>query len=132
LRGAVETAGQRVPGRVHLLGNVEDLNACYAAADVVLLTSHSEGMPAVLIEAGLSAIPVVTTDVGFVRDIVVNGETGVVVPSRDPAEIDRGVRAALADRERLGAAANQRCAEHFDIEAIARQWDSVLTTVLHR
>lgn len=126
-RGAVTAAAGWAPGRVHITGNLEDLGACYAAADVVLLTSHSEGMPAVLIEAGLSAIPAVTTDVGYVRDIVVDGETGFVVASRDPDVIARALLAALADRERLGAAARQRCSEHFDIEAVAQQWDAVLT-----
>lgn len=132
LHGAMETAARRVPGRVHLVGNVADLSACYAAADVMLLTSHSEGMPAVLIEAGLSAIPAVTTDVGYVRDVVVDGETGFVVGSRDPDEIARALDAALADRDRLGTAARQRCAQHFDIESVARQWDAVLTSVMHR
>ncbi len=131
-RGAVEAAAHRAPGRIHLVGNVADLGACYAAADVVLLTSRSEGMPAVLIEAGLSAIPAVTTDVGYVRDIVVDGETGFVVVSRDPADIARALNAALADRERLGSAARQRCAECFDIESVAQRWDTVLTSVLHR
>jgi glycosyltransferase involved in cell wall biosynthesis len=84
----------------------------------------------VLIETGLSAIPAVTTDVGYVRAIVVDGETGFVVTSRDPVDIVRALVAALADRDRLGAAARQRCAERFDIESVARQWDSVLTSVV--
>jgi glycosyltransferase involved in cell wall biosynthesis len=130
MRDAVETAGRQLPGRIHLIGNVGDLGACYAAADVVLLTSQSEGIPAVLIEAGLSAIPAVTTDVGYVRDVVIDGETGAVVPTRDPADISRALMAVLADRERMGAAARQRCTEHFDIDAIAHQWDAVLTAVL--
>ena len=54
----------------------------YDAADVLVLPSRTEGMPGVLIEAGMRALPVVATDVGYVRDVVVDGETGVIVPCR--------------------------------------------------
>jgi glycosyltransferase involved in cell wall biosynthesis len=131
-REKIEAAAARRPDHMHIAGMLDDPGAAYAAADVVLLTSRSEGMPAVLIEAGLCALPVVTTDVGFVRDIVVDGVTGFVVSSRVPSVLGSAVRAALADRERLGAAARQHCAEHFDLGALARRWDDVLTSVVHR
>ncbi len=83
-----------------------------------------------LIEAGLRALPTVTTDVGFVRDIVADGETGFVVASRDPAVLARALQLALDDHDRLGGAARRRCRERFDLESAARQWDELLTSLI--
>ena len=107
-----------------------DPGLCYDAADVVLLTSHSEGLPGVLIEAGLRALPTVTTDVGFVRDIIADAETGFVVASRDPAVLARALQLALDDHDRLGSAARRRCRERFDLESAARQWDELLGSLI--
>jgi glycosyltransferase involved in cell wall biosynthesis len=83
-------------------------------------------MPAVLVEAGLSAIPVVTTEVGFVRDVVVHGATGFVVPTRNPADLAHALRTALAERTRLGPVARRRCVQGFALDAATRRWDALL------
>ena len=49
------------------------------ALDALVLTSRTEGVPGVLIEAGMSGVPAVTTDVGWVREVVLDGVTGAVV-----------------------------------------------------
>ena len=59
---------------------IKDVNAFNAGMDVICLTSNNEGTPVSLIEAQASNIPVVTTDVGGVKDIVLEGETGFIVP----------------------------------------------------
>ena len=130
LRDELERSAAAIPGRVHFLGAVADPGLCYDAADVVLLTSHSEGLPGVLIEAGLRALPTVTTDVGFVRDIIADAETGFVVASRDPAVLARALQLALDDHDRLGSAARRRCRERFDLESAARQWDELLGSLI--
>jgi glycosyltransferase involved in cell wall biosynthesis len=128
-RAAVAAAAANQGDRVHLLGVLRDPRLCYAAADAVVLTSRSEGMPAVLIEAGMCEVPTVTTDVGFVRDIVIDGETGYIASSRDPADLAHALGAALAARQRLGAAARRRCLERFSLETAARAWDALLSSV---
>ncbi|MGH8893753.1 MAG: glycosyltransferase family 4 protein, partial [Actinomycetes bacterium] len=60
-------------GRVLFTGVLDDVRDAYRAADVALLTSETEGLPGVLIEASLSGLPSVATDVGFVADVVENG-----------------------------------------------------------
>jgi len=59
---------------------IEDIGTFNSAMDIICLTSKNEGTPVSLIEAQAAGIPVVTTDVGGVRDIIIEGETGHVVP----------------------------------------------------
>ncbi len=114
------------PGRVRFLGRTEDPGPQYHAADVVVLPSRTEGMPAVLIEAGLCELPVVASDVGFVREIVVPDRTGVLVAAGDAGALAGGIDRALADREQLGAHAGRRCRERFTLERVAAEWMGVL------
>jgi len=114
------------PGRVHFLGSVDDPVPVYAAGDVVLLTSRTEALPAVLIEAGLQGLPVVTTDVGFVREIVVDGETGLLVSRRDSRAVATALERARREGAALGAAGRARCLSRFELRAVAEQWASVL------
>lgn len=122
LRAACEELGRAsAPGRVHLLGAVADVRSVYHAADVVLLTSRTEGMPGVLIEAGMSGLPVVSTDVGAVLSIVVDGETGFVVePSVDA--VVAGITAALALPAEKRELARAVCIERFDRDSVADRW----------
>ena len=93
----------------------EHLPSWYAAADVVALTSHSEGCPNVVTEALACGRPVVATAVGGVPDLVRDGENGFLIPSRDPA----------VAAERLGRALDHA----WNADAIAargrRSWEVV-------
>jgi glycosyltransferase involved in cell wall biosynthesis len=122
-------ADEVAPGRVTFLGSVADPTRVYAAADAVVASSRTEGLPAVLIEAGLSALPVVTTDVGFVRDIVCDGTTGFVVRSRDPEDLAAGIRRALDAPGSVGAAAREHCSAQFGLVRVAERWEQLLAEV---
>ncbi len=121
-----ETATRRVPGRVRFLGTVDDAGPVYRAADALLLTSDSEGVPGVLVEAGLSGIPAVATDVGFVRDAVLDGETGALVPPGDPKAVADAARRVLADAEALGAAAYEHCVATYGMATVVDAWQNLL------
>ncbi len=62
---------------------IEDIGTFNAGMDIICLTSKNEGTPVSLIEAQAAGIPVITTDVGGVRDIVLEGETGYIIPVND-------------------------------------------------
>lgn len=62
---------------------ITDIGSFNAGMDIICLTSRNEGTPVSLIEAQAGGVPVVTTDVGGVRDVVVEGETGFIVPPND-------------------------------------------------
>lgn len=126
LRPTVERYGEAVaPGRVTVVGALDDTRPVVLAADVVLISSRTEGFPGVAIEAGLAGVPVVGTDVGAMREVVVDGETGRVT-DHSLGGLTDGVRDALADRDRMGEAARRRCEEHFDLHVVATQWDELL------
>lgn len=102
------------------LGWRADVETVLAAADVVLLTSDNEGMPVSLIEAALCGRPAVTTDVGSADEVVVHGDTGLVV-GRDAAEIADAAERLLIDRglaAGMGAAAQRRARARFGPERL--------------
>jgi glycosyltransferase involved in cell wall biosynthesis len=130
LRADLESLADRKLGtRSVFLGVRDDPARVMAAADVVALTSDTEGLPGVCIEAGLVGRPVVASDVGFVRDIVLDGTTGYVVPRNDPDATARALHEAIVRTDLLGAAARSHCVARYDLEEVVRRWDQLLTEV---
>ncbi|OPC80246.1 hypothetical protein B4N89_04160 [Embleya scabrispora] len=130
-RAALEAlAARRAPGRVTFTGNLADLGPVYRAGDVLVLSSTSEGVPGVLVEAGMTAIPAAATDVGFVRDVVVDGVTGALAEvgpgAGDPAPLVAAIRRVLADRDAMGLAARARCLERHAMETVVDAWTALL------
>jgi glycosyltransferase involved in cell wall biosynthesis len=129
LLGAVRSAG--VDAGVDVLGEVDDVAGLLGAGDVLVFTSvaEGEGMPGVLIEAGMAGLAAVTTDVPGASSVIDHGNTGFVVPVDDFDALVRATRSLVVDselRERLGAAARARCESRFSLEASARQWRALL------
>ena len=71
--------------RVLLPGHVSDLRGYYAMADLMVLPSHTEGSPNVLLEAMAAGLPIVATKVGGVPEIVCHGQSAILVKPRNPA-----------------------------------------------
>ncbi len=123
-------AAARLDTRVRFLGVVSEPQRVLAAADVLLLTSRTEGMPGVAIEAGLSGLPVVATDVGAVREVVLDGSTGRVVPQGDEGALVAALVDALRQRGTFGHAARKHCLAAFEITLVAAAWDEFLAQLL--
>jgi glycosyltransferase involved in cell wall biosynthesis len=88
-----------------------------AAADVFCLPSHFEGLPMSVIEAMLTGLPVVATDIRGPREQVVAGETGLLVPPATIAPLAEALSQLASDprlRARLGEAGRARALEKFD------------------
>lgn len=99
----------------------DELQGLYARAAVVACPSRREGFGMACLEAMAHGRPVVATGVGGLRDLVVDGETGIVVPPRDPAALRRALERLLGDpslRRRLGAAGRERARERFSWAAM--------------
>jgi glycosyltransferase involved in cell wall biosynthesis len=111
---------QGAPSNLHLLGwqKKEDI---WAIADIALATSDSEGMPLALIEAQMARIPVVSTDVGSVAEIVQDGVTGKLA-SCDTKALKAALAAvfeSIAQSPSMAAAAKQRAEKLFSAEVMA-------------
>jgi glycosyltransferase involved in cell wall biosynthesis len=129
LRPDIEDLAGPFGERVLFLGSVENVRDVFAAIDVLLLTSSTEGMPGVLIEAGLCGLPCVTTDVGASGEVIENGVTGFVVPaSSNSAEIAAAVEAAFVKRAQYGAAAQMRTAREYSFESVVPLWAEMIDT----
>ena len=103
---------------VELMGHVPDARAAYDELDLLVLTSRTEGFGLVLLEAAARGVPAVAVDLPAVRDVVLDGETGLVCERSAEALATAAVRLAgePALRERLGAAARERAGREFGVE----------------
>jgi glycosyltransferase involved in cell wall biosynthesis len=126
LEAAVHERG--LSGRVRLLGSRSDVADLLAAADVLLFASHAEGMegmPAIVIEAGMAGLAVAGYSVAGVNEVVETGETGLLVPPMRHERLTEAVAALLEDGERrlaMGRAARARCCARFEIGVVAPQY----------
>jgi len=104
-RAALEQRALRLlPGRHSFVGVVSDVRSVLAASDAVLLTSRTEGLPGVLIEAGLCGVPVVATACGGVTSLFDQGLKGESVRvTASPAEIAEATRRVLASDDYVPA-----------------------------
>jgi glycosyltransferase involved in cell wall biosynthesis len=101
---------------VRLLGRRDEVASVLAEADCLLLTSDWEGCPIAVLEAMAAGVPVVSTDVGGVPELVVDGDTGLLAPARDVPALSGCVARILEDRglgTRLGEAGRERVRKRF-------------------
>jgi glycosyltransferase involved in cell wall biosynthesis len=100
-RNNIEEAIKSLPKspllKIELTSWIQDIAKFNAGMDLICLTSNNEGTPVSLIEAQAANIPVITTDVGGVRDIVLDGETGFIVPKNDVASYSDKLRLLIED-----------------------------------
>ncbi len=89
-----------VEDHVHLLGTVRDVPAVMSGLDLFALSSDSEGLPMVLVEAMSASLPIVATNVGGVAKVVRQDETGLLVAAGDEQALRRAVEELREDRAR--------------------------------
>ena len=117
LRGELERLA--AGARVRFMGAREDVPELLASFDVFAFPSRFEGLCLAVIEAQAAGVPVVATPVGGIRETVVEGETGLLVPTGDPAALAAATRRLLEDRpaaEAMAAEAKRRVRERFSLE----------------
>ena len=129
-----ELAGRLGLGsRIHFLGWRVDLETILKELDVVICASRNEGTPVALIEAMAAGIPVLSTDVGGVADLVAHEETGWLVPSGDPDAMASAIRRLLSDRilgARLAAAGQVAALDRHDVARLISRVEVLYADVL--
>jgi glycosyltransferase involved in cell wall biosynthesis len=120
-----QVAALGLEGRVRLHGTELDPRPLYGAFDLVVQSSMSEGMPNVLLEAASAGRPLVATAAGGSGEIVVDGETGLLVPIEDLDALVGALRRAIDDpdlRLRLGASARAHVDAKFGMARYVREF----------
>jgi glycosyltransferase involved in cell wall biosynthesis len=126
----VRSMAQGLEDRVRLLGRRADIAEILPAFDVFALASEREEMPMAVLEAMAAALPVVAVDVGGMDELVIEGETGMLIGPRDVAALSARLGRLASDRDlrvRLGAAGRQRALEVFGREPIVDRLEAVLS-----
>ena len=117
---------------VTILGWQSDIEKVLSAADIVLLTSDNEGTPLSLIQAGMAGLPVVTTHVGSIPEIVLDGVTGLVT-SLGVQEMASALEKLAKDvdlRTRLGTAAKEFTLAHFGVQRLIHDHEELYKKLL--
>ena len=116
-----------IADRVRFLGYQDDVASFVAAGDVYVCCSDTDGIPAVVIEAGYLGLPTVAFRVGGMHECVRDGETGVLVPSGDEGAL-AGAILSLVDspirRDERGAAARRWVSSRFSMDAVGCQYEA--------
>lgn len=110
--------------RVAVLGEVDYAQRLLRDAQLAVLSSRWEGLPLTILEAMRAGLPVVASDVGGVREAVLHGETGFVVPREDPDTLSRFLRGIIADPQRrvaMGTAGRARYEAEFTLDGMVEQ-----------
>ena len=122
--------------RIRFLGVRRDMPAVMNAADAFVLASSWEGMPNTLLEASASELPIVATDVGGSREIVVDRQTGLLVPPHDSQALAEAMQNIMgltaAERTRLGQAGRTFVDENFGLRSITSVWESLYSDLLEQ
>jgi len=130
-----QVAGLGLQGRVRFLGVRADVADILRASDVFVLSSRWEGNPMSVMEAMAAGLPVVSTAVGGVPELVREGETGLLVPSEDAGALAQALQALVDDpvrRQAMGATARQHAVAHFDIRHTVRMYEELYERLLAR
>jgi glycosyltransferase involved in cell wall biosynthesis len=133
LRDTVSRLG--LERNVRLLGYRHDGAELMRAMDVVVLPSLREGLGIVLIEAGLAGKPAVGTDIIGIREVVVDGQTGLLVPPADSEALAAAIDGLLSDCDRarqMGLRARSRMEQVFSLDAMATGAEAVYYDLLER
>lgn len=133
LRRVVEEGG--LSPDLKLLGRRHDMPEVLAAFDVFVLCSHDEGMSNAILEAMAMELPVVATDVGGTGEVVRRGESGLLVPPRDPAPVAAAVCEILAAPERgrrMGEMGRRIVEAGFSARSMVRQMEEYYLDMLRR
>jgi glycosyltransferase involved in cell wall biosynthesis len=131
-RGEVEVMARDTA--IAVLGRRDDVPELLGGCDILVFTGMPpEGMPGVLIEAGLSGLGTVSTRVPGADEVIDEGVTGLLVDVDDEPGLNDAVRQLIEDvdlRRKMGESARRRCIRLFSIDVVADEWRSLIGRLL--
>jgi glycosyltransferase involved in cell wall biosynthesis len=114
-----------LPGSIHLLGSRRDVPQLLAAFDLFVLSSRTEGLPLVLLEAMATGLPVVSTAVGGIPAVVQQDRTGLLVSPSDEGALRAAIAALKQDPDRakrMGEQGRLLAGQSYSFDAMARRY----------
>jgi glycosyltransferase involved in cell wall biosynthesis len=135
LRAEVERAAAQCAATVRMFGSRRDVATLMGAADLLVLTSDTEGTPGVVLEAAAVGLPVIATRVGGVAECLCEGSTGMLVPAGDESAmvaVTAGLLADPATRSRMAAEGPAWVSSGFSLDRIADRYLELYENVLRR
>ncbi|WP_120498786.1 glycosyltransferase family 4 protein [Kiloniella sp. EL199] len=112
---------EKLKKRIRFLGYRDDVNQIMRAADIFTLPSHREGMPRSIIEAMMTGLPVIATNIRGSREEVDDGKTGILVPVNEPEKLSDALCKLVNSpklRETMGTASRKRALDLYDEQKI--------------
>ena len=138
--GPLEQELQKEAGKLGLgdkvifWGRSDDVPAMMAAADALVLSSHWEGLPGVVLEAMASELPVVATAVGGTPELVKEGVTGHLVPAGSAEKLAEAMEQVLSmnhdEQQKMGRAGRSRVEEHFHLKQMVENYEGLYNDCL--
>jgi teichuronic acid biosynthesis glycosyltransferase TuaC len=139
MRGKLEDLGKRMRGgdRVILPGVVPNQRVAeyMRAADILIHPSHAEGLPNAVLEAMATGLPVIATTVGGIPEVVIHGETGLLIGAKDVKALESQLRTVLNDREmalQMGRAGRDRVVARHTWDSNAREHIRIYQNILEK
>jgi glycosyltransferase involved in cell wall biosynthesis len=122
--------------RVRFLGIRPDIASLMNAADAYAMSSRWEGMPLVLQEAAAVGLPVVATDVGGNAEVVCQGESGYLVPAKDPPALAAAMLEVMglspSRRHEMGQRGRSHVESRFGMEQVLDRWEALYRGLLEK
>lgn len=139
-QGALRAEAEQLVAKLGLaeavcfLGVRKDIPELMNAADAYVMSSAWEGMPMVLLEAAAVSLPVVATDVGGNREVVLDGQTGFLVPPKDHESLAGAMLRLMSlppeVRRAMGQAGRAHVQTHYALERVVDQWEELYRELL--
>lgn len=110
-----------IANKIFLIGNIDHASSYLKAFDIFVLSSVTEALPYVLLEAGYASLPVIASNVGGIPEIIENSKTGILVSPKNPEEIKSSVENLLKYPEKsrlLGDSLNDKISKDFTLKTM--------------
>jgi glycosyltransferase involved in cell wall biosynthesis len=134
IENKVKTLG--IEANVKFLGPRRDIPALMNAADAHLMSSSYEGMPLVLLEAAATGLPVVATDVGGVKETVLSGKSGILVPPQNPEVLANAICKLMeiphGERLEMGKIGREYAIANYSTDEVVTKWEKLYLELLNK
>jgi glycosyltransferase involved in cell wall biosynthesis len=130
-----QVAKNKLTQRVHFMGWQNDVERIFAGLDILLVPSTREGFGLVLLEAMSKRVPVIASNVSAIPEVVEHGETGLLVPPRNPDSLAQAIRMLVDDRALrayMGMMAEDRLEQHFTVDRMADETIAVYNEIVRK